>query len=239
MEFLTMPFEIKEVEETDNNGQRFGIVKGFGSTFGNIDRGGDRILKGAFKDTLAKHTEKGRQIKMRSQHWDTIGGWPIFKETGKGLYLEGNINLSVQKGAEEYSLAKQGVVTDLSIGYRAVDTEYVTDKTADKDGNDIERRIRNIKSLELFEVSLVDFPMNDQANITAIKSCESIKDVSKFLKTKGLSNKEANEVIYFVKSLSRNDDDDEEVRNELFKSIDGVIAVNHIDQIINNIKRSL
>ena len=63
-EFKRIPFHVTETKEIEEDGQRFGIIKGYGSTFGNVDRGGDRVIKGAFKKTLASHRQRNRQIRM-------------------------------------------------------------------------------------------------------------------------------------------------------------------------------
>jgi len=238
--FFVTPFSIDCVEEKSDAGLRFGVVKGLASPTGNIDHGRDRVMRGAFKDTIAEHLAADKQIKMMDGHFDLIGGWPIFKETRKGLEVEGNINLDVQKGIEAYALAKQKVLTDLSIGYRATEVEYVTDEIEGSKGEKLEIRVRNIKKLKIYEVSLVPFPMNEEANITSIKSCESITDISKFLKSLGVSNKDANEIIFFMKKPVRNDTSDDEKadsRNEVIKKIDGMKMSMEFDSIFNKLKR--
>ena len=154
-------FEVKEVKQITRNGVEVGIVEGLGSTF-DLDRGDDIILPGAFTETLARHRETNRPVRMLFQHWtdNLIGGFPIdqVRETEKGLEIVGEINLLPgHKGEWAYSLAKQGVLTDFSIGFRVKDEEF-------KDG------IRIIKRLELFEISLVAEPMNPNAVVTAVKS---------------------------------------------------------------------
>jgi len=227
-EYLRIPFQVKETKEvTDDDGQRFGIIKGYGSTFGNIDRGGDRVLKGAFKKTLADHRRRDRQIRMLSQHGSLIGGWQKFKEDDNGLLLEGRVNLQVQKGQEAYSLAKQGVLEDLSIGYWASETEWVKE-----DGKDV----RNLKEINLFEVSIVDEPMNVMAQITDVKK---ITDVSDILKGAGFSNTEATKLIHDIKKLSRNDDNDQDIddtRNDVLGKADEIIINQRISQIIDSSK---
>ncbi len=225
-QFLTVPFKVSDTKEIEIDGQRYGIIKGYGSTFGNVDRGSDRVIKGAFKKTLKEHKAKGRQIRMKFQHGSLIGGWEKFKEDDNGLFLEGKINLQVQEGQEAYSLAKQGVLTDLSIGYWASDTEFVTENGQD---------IRNLKEVELFEVSPVGEPMNVMAQITDVKS---ITDISNILKSKGLSNKETTNLIHEIKKLSRKDDDDNDIdndaRNDVLAELDEIILKQKLEEIINN-----
>lgn len=228
-EFLTIPFEVKEVKEVEIDGQRFGIIKGYGSTFGNVDRGDDRVLKGAFKKSLKEHKAKKRQVRMLYQHsrHDLVGGWDVFKEDDVGLYLEGKINLQVQRGVESYALAKQGVLVDLSIGFQTIESEWVKEGNVD---------IRNLKELQLFEVSLVGEPMNVMAQITDVKT---MTDVSDILKSVGLSNSEATKLIHDIKKLSRNDDNndkDNNARNDVLAKVDQIIINQKISEIINNVK---
>jgi len=219
--FLLSKFDINETKEVEVEGKLYGLIKGYASTFNNIDRGYDRIKKGAFKKTLEDHANRNRQIRMYSQHQKLIGGFPEFKETDKGLLVSGNVNLDVQEGKEIYSLAKQGVISDLSIGYIAREVKFTDEEFVDEKNNKVTRTIRDILSLDLYEVSLVSEPMNQNAVITSIKSLQNITDVSKLLKQKGFSNKDANEIIYLIKSFSRNDEQDKN-RNDLQEKLDNL-----------------
>ena len=125
-----------------------------------------------------------------------------------------------------HSLAKQGVLEDLSIGYWASETEWVKE-----DGKDI----RNLKEIELFEVSIVDEPMNIMAQITDVKT---MTDVSDFLKSIGLSNKEATNLIHDIKKLSRKDDKDDiddDTRNDVLKELDQIIIKQRLEEVINTL----
>jgi HK97 family phage prohead protease len=110
---------------------------------------------------------------MLHQHYRLalIGGFPpeFLEENDKGLFVEGHINLEVQAGKELYSLAKQGVLKDMSIGF-----------TTKKSDTDEETGIRTLKEIKLWEISLVDEPANTQAQIVDVKadkkySCECIE----------------------------------------------------------------
>ncbi len=169
-EYKTFEFNLTETKEIeDENGQKFGIIKGYASTFDNIDRGDDRILRGAFGDSLALYKVKNRLIKMHFQHYrdDVIGGFNPEKmfEDAKGLFVEGAINLEVQRGREVYALAKQGVLTDFSIGFSVDDFS-------------IENGIRELKKLTLWEISVVGEPMNTDAIITEVKTALPFKNLA-------------------------------------------------------------
>lgn len=163
MEVKSFFFHVTETKEETRNGQKVGIITGIASTF-DKDRGDDIVLPGAFTETIARHKENNRPVRMLFQHWteNLIGGFPIdqVQETEKGLEVVGEINLLPgHLGEWAYSLAKQDVLTDFSIGFRIIDEEF-------RDG------IRFIKKLELFEISMVNEPMNPNAVITSVKSMD-------------------------------------------------------------------
>jgi HK97 family phage prohead protease len=158
MEFISLGFEIKDITERKESGVPVGIVTGYLATW-DIDRGKDRFEKGAFQESLAEHRQKSRMIRMKAYHDIIIGGFPIdpVREDEKGLYVEGHINLETTAGREAYALAKQGVLSDFSIGYSVNDSEY-------------ESGIRVIKRATIWEGSIVDEPMNEHANINEVKT---------------------------------------------------------------------
>jgi HK97 family phage prohead protease len=157
-EHKILTFTMTEHKQDQVNGVDVGIIKGYLATW-DVDRGKDRFVRGAFSDSIRQHTEKGRQIRMKAYHRKVIGGFPIDKvyEDQKGLYVEGHINLGVQTGQEVYMLAKQGVLSDMSIGYSADEVTY-------EDG------IRIITKSTIWEGSIVDEPMNTEAEITEVKA---------------------------------------------------------------------
>lgn len=160
---------VQEVKEHNRNGIPIGIVIGHIATF-DVDRGDffgvkDKFAKKAFDVSLADLKKRKRQMRFKDHHGRTIGGFPIDKVIvdKKGLFGEGEINLDVQQGREAFSLAKQGVLSDFSIGFSIDDFEM-------KDG------IRIIKQATIWEGSIVDEPMNPKATITIVKSVVPFKD---------------------------------------------------------------
>ena len=154
MSLKRMPilFDAKAVAED-------GCFKGLASTFGNVDRGRDVVMPGAFKQTLADKP-LGR-IKMLRDHDTTmpIGVWTSLSEDKSGLVAEGQLAINTAKGRETYELMKMGALDSLSIGYQTVDDEY--DRAAN---------VRRIKAVDLWEISVVTFPMNPSATISAVKA---------------------------------------------------------------------
>lgn len=156
---------VSEVKEESVNGVPVGIVKGYIATW-SLDRGNDRFVKGAFHDSLIELRAKNRPIRLKDHHFRTIGGFPIDRafEDDKGLFTVGHINLEVQQGREAFSLAKQGVLSDFSIMFTVVEFE-------------MDNEIRIIKKAILWEGSLVDEPMNTEAQITEVKAVVPFQDM--------------------------------------------------------------
>ncbi len=129
------------------------IISGYASLFGKSDQGGDTVESGAYAASLSK----GRSIKMLWQHdpAQPIGVWDEVREDGKGLWVKGRLLTDVAKGREAASLIGAGAIDGLSIGYRTVKA-----RKDDKGG-------RLLSELELWEVSLVTFPMLPDARVAA------------------------------------------------------------------------
>lgn len=156
-----------EVKKQNRDGVEIGIVEGYASTW-DIDRGADVIERGAFAKTIADHVSRGRSVRMLWQHSGSqlIGGFPAEKmrEDERGLYVVGEINLETQVGREAYALAKQGVLSDFSVGFSVPSRDKI--KAVEHNG----KTVRVIKQVDLWEVSLVGEPMNANANILSVKN---------------------------------------------------------------------
>lgn len=129
-------------------------IAGYASLFGQPDQGGDIVQPGAYAASLAAG---GARIKMLWQHdpAQPIGIWEDVREDGRGLWVKGRLLDATQKGREAAALVQAGAIDGLSIGYRT--------KQAAKDGKG--RRL--LSELELWEVSLVTFPMMPGARVEA------------------------------------------------------------------------
>jgi len=166
LERKIIPFALTDTKEAERNGVKIGIIEGYAATW-DLDRGNDIIQKGAFSLTVKDHQSKARPIRMLFGHdyANLIGGYPQddMREDAKGLHVVGEINLETQGGREAYALAKQGVLTDMSIGFRIPENGSERKQVEGKS-------VRIIKAIDLYEISLVPEPMNTQANIMAVKS---------------------------------------------------------------------
>ncbi|MDR9393579.1 HK97 family phage prohead protease [Roseovarius sp. SYSU LYC5161] len=131
------------------------VIKGYASLFGATDQCGDIVVRGAYGRSLAQLAADGRRVKMLWQHdpAQPIGIWDEVREDGQGLYVKGRLLEGVDRAREAAALIAAGAIDGLSIGYRTV--------RASK--NDKGRRL--LQELELWEVSLVTFPMLPSARV--------------------------------------------------------------------------
>jgi len=162
-----------------------GIFTGYGSIFGNEDQGNDIMQKGAFTKSLVNRPVS--KVKMLYQHKtdEPIGVFTEIYEDSKGLFVKGQLAMGTQKGREAYELLKMGALDGMSIGFRA---------DPEKQGyNENKRGVRTLKEVDLMEISLVTFPMNESALIETVKgNAKNIREWEKILRDAGgLSRTEA------------------------------------------------
>jgi HK97 family phage prohead protease len=153
-----------------------GRFSGYASVYSNVDQGGDTVMPGAFLKALAPSAPKP---KMLWQHDPTqvIGVWEELQDDEKGLRAKGRLLTEIQKGHEALILLKAGAIDGLSIGYRVTDREY----TSTAKGT-----VRQIKSADLLEISVVTFPMNPKSLVTDVKQLQSPREVETILRNAGV-----------------------------------------------------
>ncbi|RBO98716.1 HK97 family phage prohead protease [Pseudochrobactrum asaccharolyticum] len=140
---------------TINTGQGLWF-SGYASLFSLTDLSGDIIERGAFAASL----KRGGTVRMLWQHQadNPIGIWTKIMEDQRGLYVEGQLAEGVARADEAWRLLSEGALDGLSIGFWAVRS-----KKATATGQ------RHILEAELWEISLVTFPMLPQARVTAVQ----------------------------------------------------------------------
>lgn len=155
-----------------------GEFAGYASVFDSNDSVNDTIVPGAFQKSL----ESGRSVKMfvnHAQHEVPIGDWVEMKEDERGLYAVGKIDLNHKDGPTVYSALKRGAMDGISIGFTMGDGDW-------ESKND---RGRLIKNVNLMEASIVNFPCEGQARISAVKAdvlgLETLKDYEDYLRDVG------------------------------------------------------
>ncbi len=146
-----------------------GIVEGYLNYIGNVDFGDDRTMPGAFKKTLAdSYARKSAQgldflwPYLWNHDYSILPPGGIFdaEEDRKGLYTKTQLNLDTQMGRELYSNFKMGISKKQSLGYRALQVDWVKENG---------KSIRNLLEIQVMEGSCVTFPMNDMAQVDTVK----------------------------------------------------------------------
>ena len=132
-------------------------IEGYASRFGVRDLNDDVVVAGAFRDTLLNTGPKGVRMLYQHQVKSPVGGWDELREDAIGLYVRGRILDLNAEARMVGSLVKAGVVDGLSIGFRAV-------KSRRDSGS-----LRVLTAVELWEISIVTFPMLPSARITSIR----------------------------------------------------------------------
>lgn len=173
-----------------------GTIDGYGSVFGLLDRGGDIVMPGAFKASLADWRKKKSLPPMLWQHdpWQPIGVWTDMVEDEKGLKLQGKLVLDVPTASSARALIAAGAVKGLSIGYRCVDHEI-----------DRSTGVRKLKKVDLWEISLVTFPMLPEAVVSGIKSFNPRALEDELRRECNLSNAGAVKAVAIVKQHLRDE----------------------------------
>jgi len=136
-----------------------GTFEGYASLFRVADLGNDIIAPGAFSASLARRGASGIRMLWQHDPAEPIGRWLALREDARGLHVRGRLSLAVARARELHALMKDGAVDGLSIGFRSrrVRTEPRTG-------------LRLLQAIDLWEISLVTFPMLPQARITRVKA---------------------------------------------------------------------
>lgn len=182
MKYLSLPFNLTKQDEVgDDDYFRF---EGYLSTFNNVDLGDDMIMKGAFDNTLGK-----RKVKILYQHdsSDLLGVFDSLKTDENGLFVQGRMPKAHSKVKDVMCLMKCGAIEAMSIGYTTVDSDWD------------DRGVRMLKEVDLWEGSLVTFPMNPKAVVTSMKKMQmdeikkviTKRDFERCLRESGAFSKEA------------------------------------------------
>ena len=109
---MSILFKTAPVGELLDADEKAGIVKGYGSYFGNKDSDNDVIVKGAYKKTIE---ENGERVKYLYQHdmFKPIGKMVELYEDDKGLVFVAEV-AKTQLGMDTIELMKAGVITENS-----------------------------------------------------------------------------------------------------------------------------
>lgn len=174
------PFDVAHVDEA-------GAFEGYASLFGSEDLGRDLVQRGAFQASLEKRKASG--IRMLFQHDPAapIGAWQEIREDERGLFVRGRLTLDVARAREVHALMKQGALDGLSIGFHTV-----------KALRDRHSGVRQLMEVDLWEISIVTFPMQPGARVSSVKmhNLPTERELERWLlRDAGLSRVEARALI--------------------------------------------
>ena len=136
-----------------------------------VDRGGDRIIAGAFRETIRRWQDSGKKIPL---HWDHEGDAEkiigvvdpqAMRETEKGLYVEGRLDLEESAVAREAWRLMRNDAAGVSFGYLATEEKQIEDE-----------EVRELWGLDVFEITITPAPMNFDTRILSMKALADAKD---------------------------------------------------------------
>ncbi|MDX3805472.1 MAG: HK97 family phage prohead protease [Bosea sp. (in: a-proteobacteria)] len=136
-----------------------GIFEGYASLFRIPDLGKDVVEPGAFRDSLARRGPSGVKLLWQHDPAEPLGRWLSLSEDSRGLFVRGRLSLAVARAREIHALMREGAIDGLSIGFRP-----------ERARNEPRTGLRRLERVDLWEVSIVTFPMLPQARVSAVKT---------------------------------------------------------------------
>lgn len=164
-----------------------GSFSGYASLFGEVDLGRDAIASGAFRKSIGKRGMSGIRMLWQHDSNEPIGVWTTIREDARGLFVEGRLAKGVGKAREVLDLMRNGALDGLSIGFRTVRAR-----------KDPKTGVRHILEADLWEISVVTFPMLESARVSSVKgrTLPTIREFERWLtRDAGLTRNEAKTVI--------------------------------------------
>lgn len=163
-----------------------GAFSGYASVFGEVDLGRDVVERGAFAASLARRGPAGVRMLFQHDPAQPIGVWEELREDQRGLFVRGRIAGGSAKAREVLALMREGALDGLSIGFKTVRAR-----------NDGTGGVRRILEADLWEISVVTFPMQPGARVGQVKRIgPTTRQFEKWLRRDaGFSRGEARAVI--------------------------------------------
>ena len=135
-----------------------GSFSGYASLFGKIDLARDAVEPGAFARSLKRRGPESVRMLYQHDPNQPIGRWTEIREDGRGLFVRGRLTPGVARSREVLALMRSGALDGLSIGFRTV-----------RSRKDAGKGVRRILEADLWEISVVTFPMLTEARIDRVK----------------------------------------------------------------------
>lgn len=146
------PLEMKSVDKD-------GTFEGYASIFNREDMGGDIVLPGAFRESIGRRGPSGIKLLYQHDACQPIGTWTSIEEDTRGLYVQGRLMREVIRAREVHALMRAGALDGLSIGFKTI--------RARKDRG---RGVRRLEKVDLWEISIVTFPLLPEARVASTKA---------------------------------------------------------------------
>ncbi len=150
--------EVKFLAEPLSAVDTDGVFEGYASLFGVADLGKDVVMPGAFRDSLRRRGAGDVRLLWQHDPATPIGRWLSIEEDRRGLRVRGKLNLAVERARDIHALMREGAVDGLSIGFR-VERARPERPTG----------LRRLEKLDLWEISVVTFPMLPGARVETVK----------------------------------------------------------------------
>jgi uncharacterized protein len=136
-----------------------GVFVGYASLFGVRDQAGDMVMRHAFRDSLKRRGPQDVRMLFQHDPSEPVGTWLEMKEDARGLLVRGRLDPNVQRGRELVSLLESGGLDGLSIGFKTL-----------LSAREKFTGTRQLLQVDLWEVSLVTFPMLTGARVSLTKA---------------------------------------------------------------------
>ncbi|MGD9915908.1 MAG: HK97 family phage prohead protease, partial [Rhizobiaceae bacterium] len=152
-----------------------------------VDLGRDVVERGAFARSLKERGASGIRMLFQHDPNEPIGTWTDIREDERGLFVRGRLAGGVARAREVLSLMRGGALDGLSIGFRAV-----------RSRKDAGSGVRRIIEADLWEISVVTFPMLPGARVESVKAAHlpTTREFERWLtRDAGLTRGEARTVI--------------------------------------------
>ncbi|MBD0415908.1 HK97 family phage prohead protease [Oryzicola mucosus] len=183
---MTMPGESKFLDVALDAVEQDGSFHGYASLFDKVDLGNDIVERGAFAKSLRTRGAGGIRMLFQHDPGEPIGTWTELREDERGLFVRGRLAAGVTRAREVLSLMRGGALDGLSIGFRTV-----------KARKDAGSGVRRILEADLWEISVVTFPMLPDARVAAVKgTLPSVREFERWLtRDAGLTRSDARAVV--------------------------------------------
>lgn len=198
--------------------------EGYGSVWDRVDSYGDTVLKGAFQEAL---TIRMPMMFFGHSPGRVPGKWLKAKEDDTGLWLKGQLTPGHSEASDLEASLRHQSLSGLSIGGYTTGAEWI-----EEDGDIVGRKI---KAFDLFEVSVVSMPAENEARVdgASIKSvldeCETLKDFEDLLReVAGFSKSTATAFVARMRRLSRSESGSEEAATKSSSELLELIRSNPI-----------